>query len=491
MRTASLARQAAGIMALASMGLFLPGAWCDKESEVSQPGEPPGMIVVLTPEVRANPDSGSGLSVAAWQHVVALRQGGADSQPRATVLVSCQASAASSSEQQLVDACVRQILGQLSSMSKGAAGDSGGHPIQTLAGPEVSLQVLSGPSVKPPAPAAAGASEKKGQNETPGPRVMQTAVEASGDWTVEFDPNGGFAVAAPKAAPKQRVRLTARNLFEFLDQPAVSKDSSTEAQAGDQDTRLRLPVAFDRVELSGSGSSGTQPVRLRFFPPALPEGLLNDKSDVLCDTGAVSLPVPRGWELLYFEERLWLAESSAAQSPPTLWPWLPKASSQSPEAAAGAKGALLLGARTRAGRAAVVGCVSPSQPPDGFLPAFTAVLEGLRLSSGASAAKGPEPKASGPVISISPGPAEFALPDHTLLGDSPEWLAALMAEQQAVEAMNAGILAGADVTDLETQAAVARLQEAIQRLNEEIVALYPDGGEPAGWAQERLDELMQ
>jgi hypothetical protein len=471
----------------------------DKVKEGGELSAAPPVVAVLMPDLGASPDPASGLSVVAWQHVVALGQKGRGGETGPVMLISCRSPLSSPSEKELVQACAQEVMGRLGTMRLGAASEAGAHTIQVVLGPEDALKSLSGPRPRPPELASKPDTEQKG-SATGAPQLTQAVLEAGEGWAVQMEPDRGLALAWLKTAPGLRLRIVAQSLMGVLDEQgsATKGAAAEEPSAPAEEAQMRLPVPFDRVQLlpHEAGAGGLERVRLRFFPPAMADGF-----QLACDTGAMSLPVPQGWEVRYLEERLWLGRSPtslgesapAANSKASVWPWLPTVSG-TPSVSEGmtqGQGGLAIGARVGRASAAVLGCVSWSEPLDGLLPAFRAVLEGLRLSSGVSQPQAPGADAASPGVSISPGPAQFALPDQTVLGDSPEWIAALMAQEQAVEAMNAAILAGVDVVDLETEAAGLRLQQAVERLNEEMLALYPEGGEPLGWAHERVDELVQ
>jgi len=493
-----------GFLAIALMAASCSGALADKAKEFEAAPTAPAMTVVLMPDLRAAADPASGLSVAAWQHVVALGQKGKAGDAGPVILISCRPAVGSSSEKELVQASAQEIVGHLGSLRLGAASVDGTHAVQIVLGPEDALKALSGPWPQPPRPVSKPASGEKGSAAgTPG--LTAAALEAGEGWTIRTEAERGFALASANAAPELRLRIVPRSLIEFAGQ-GVSKGSAAEEPASFEQAPLRLPLPFDRVQLlpREPQAGGLERVRLRFFPPALAEDL-----QAACDTGEMWFPVPQGWEVLYFEQRLWLTRSQtssgepagAASAKPGLWPWMPRMSGApaTPAATTDAKGGLArqtaggLAVAARVGKvsAAVLGCVSWSGPLDGLLPAFRAVLDGLRLSSGVSPIEPSEGSAVTPTASTLPERDEFALPDHTALGDSPEWLAALMAQQQAVKAGNEAILAGMDVADSETEAAMLRTQRAIGLLNEEILSLYPSGGEPSGWLETRLGQLLQ
>ena len=99
--------------------------------------------------------------------------------------------------------------------------------------------------------------------------------------------------------------------------------------------------------------------------------------------------------------------------------------------------------------------------------------------------------AVGPSEANTSDSAGLALPDDNLVLDSPEWLDLMTAQQEEILARNQAILEGREIVDPQAEAVMARMEEAIQRLNEEILAYYPEGGDPSGWAQERLGEMLQ
>ena len=462
----------AGLWLVAPLLSICSISWCDEAQEVTEAPPAPKTVAVFTPHLRATPEPGSNLHVAAWRHVVALRLKAGPSQARPVILVSCQVRGPSATEKALVDRCAQQVLARATDLRMGPADKVGRHPVQMLEGPGVAVNRLLGPL---PVPAADTARAEAGESGAEGGGALEASLKVPEHWTVQFDETHGAALAWPQAAPASKVRIEPCSVFGVLDQQPTSIQVSTaDSDGSGEEAQPRVPVATERVELLGSGSNGLQPLRVRFFPAPAPEGC-----DLVCDTGAVALPVPEGWELLYFEERLWVTDSTESSVQPAPWPWFPKASeSQAPEAGAQEKGSLLVGARTRGETAAVVGCLSPSRPLDELMPAFRAVLEGLQLAVGPSEAN----------TSDSAG---LALPDDNLVLDSPEWLDLMTAQQEEILARNQAILEGREIVDPQAEAVMARMEEAIQRLNEEILAYYPEGGDPSGWAQERLGEMLQ
>lgn len=466
------AERVAGLWLVAPLLSICSISWCDEAQEVTEAPPAPKTVAVFTPHLQATPEPGSNLHVAAWRHVVALGLKAGPSEARSVILVSCQARRASATERVLVDRCAQQVLARATDLRMGPADKVGRHPVQMLEGPGVAVKRLLGSW---PSLAVGTAKPEPGESEAERGGALEASLKVPGDWTVQFDETRGAALAWPQAAPASKVRIEQCSVPGALhEQPISIQVSTADSDGSGEQAQPWLSVATERVELLGSGSNGLQPLRVRFFPAAAPEGC-----DIVCDTGAVALPVPEGWELLYFEERLWVTDSSDSSVQPAPWPWFPKASeSQAPEAGAQEKGSLLVGARTRGETAAVVGCLSPSQPLEELVPAFRAVLEGLHLGQAPSEANASDS-------------AGVVLPDDALLVDSPEWLDLMMAQQEEVLARNQAILEGREIVDPQAEAVMARMEEAIQRLNEEILAYYPEGGDPSGWAQERLGEMLQ
>jgi hypothetical protein len=454
--------------------VFCSVAWCDEAQDGTEAAPPAKTIAVFMPHLQATPEPGSNLHVAGWRHVVALGPKAPSSRTRPVILVSCQARGASATEKALVDRCAQQVLARVKDLRIVSASKVGSHLVQILEGPGAAVEGLLGTR---PGPTVDTAKAEPGESKAESGERLETSLKVPEDWTVQFDETRGTAVAWPQAAPASKVRIEPCSVSGVLEEQAISiQVSAAESDGSAEQAQPRQPVATERVELFGSGSNGLQPLRVRFFPAPAPEGC-----DIVCDTGAVALPVPEGWELLYFEERLWVTDSSESSVQPAPWPWFPKASEpQAPEAGAREKGSLLVGARTGEATAAVVGCLSPAQPLDELAPAFCTVLEGLHL------AQGPSERGEGASASN-----EVTLPDDNLMLDSPEWLDVMMAEQEEVLARNQAILEGREAIDPEAEAVMAWTEEAVQRLNEEILAYYPQGGDPPGWAQQRLAELLQ
>jgi hypothetical protein len=405
----------------------------------------------------------------------------ADSGASPLMLVSCQEAAPSATERDLIDDCASQILRRTNGLHIGAARKVQGRQILMLEGPQAAVEILSGPLS---GVLAETAKADPGDKKAEGPGLEQALLTVPQDWECQFDQGSGVVLAWPKAMPASKIRIEAASVSGIRDeQVSASEGSTTQADDSSEGSRVRSTLAFARAVLLGSGRNGLQPLRLRFFPPAVPENCA-----VACDTGAVSLPVPDGWELLYFEERLWVADTPEPSVKPAPWPWLPKASeAQAADPGAQERGGLLLGARTRGGTTAVVACLSPSRPPEDFMPAFRALLEGLQLRPQPGAAQTAESRSTafGAASSV-----DFVLPDHTTLVDTPQWLWLMEMQQQEIEARNEAILAGADVTDPQLEAAMDALEDAVERLNDEIPFFSP-AGEPDGWRESRLDELLQ
>jgi len=471
----AFAEWVAGVSLVALLFTLSSISWCDEAREVTEAPPPAKTVAVFMPHLQATPEPGSNLHVAGWRHVVALGlKAGPSHQARPVILVSCQVRGASATEQALVDRCTQQVLARAKDLRIGSAEKVGRHPVQILEGPGAAVASLVGPL---PGPTADTAKAEPGESKAESGERLETSLKVPEDWTVQFDETHGAALTWPQAAPASKVRIQACSLSGVLDEQPISIQVSTaDSDGSGEQAQPRLSVATERVELFGSGSNGLQPLRVRFFPAPAPEGC-----DIVCDTGAVAVPVPEGWELLYFEERLWVTDSSESSVQPAPWPWFPKASeSQAPGAGAQEqeKGSLLVGARTRGETAALVGCLSPAQPLDELMPAVRAVLEGLHLAQGPSEANASDS-------------AGLVLPDDNLMLDSPEWLDLMTAQQEEILARNQAILEGREIVDPEAEAVMARTEEAIQRLNEEVLAYYPEGGDPPGWAQERLAELLQ
>jgi hypothetical protein len=450
------------------------------------------------PDVSLQPDPTSGARVVGWQHVVALALETTQGSDGPVMLISCLPMAASPGAEDLVDSCVTQILGRVAGLRASGALEAGAHKIRVVAGPKGLLESLCRPLSGATSTAADQDRGKRSAGWT-----NESVIEIPGGWGAQADRHHRVMVAWPAGAPERAVRLARRGLIggAYAEETA-SKDIAQEAVETRSEQEFFLPLAFERARLlvSDAVPDRTQELCMRFVPPPLPDG-----SRAAVDTGAMRLSVPQGWKVLYFEERLRCEMREAREAsgqweaPGGLWPCLPTASDQD-RAKTGRpdQGVLAIGGRAGKVSAALVGLVSPSEQIGPLLPALQEVLDSLRLA-GTFSPPEPTPQDQLPTISVSlDAPAQGMPPDYALLAGSPEWIALMLAQEEAmlaqdeeILARNQAILEGREVVDLELEAVMARMEEAVQRLNEEILAFYPEGGDPPGWMQERLGELLQ
>jgi len=474
-----------------------PPALADKQADAGATAAPAATTAVYTPDVVVRPDPASGMTVVAWQHVVALRRRGPAEATTPMILVSCAPKRRSAPAQDPSKTCAEEIRAWSADLSAADPLTVGEHKVELLVGPTHALAGLSGPwrrSVKPSSENPAGQNADKGKDMgAQGQFASQSALEIPAGWEAEMSAQGVLA-AGPAASSDLRVRISRKPLSgSFEEAGSVTKDPGKES-SGVEGGELILPVAFERARLlaPAAGHEGRLPLRLRFIASPLPDGF-----NGAVDTGAMSFPVPDGWELLYLEERLWLSkrqpEQAAAGDPvPTLWPWAPQPQATAPSTdAQQSKGELALGARSGSATTALVGCFSPSQPVQPCLPALKVVLDGLHLGSRSVLSE--EPREDAPVQAAAIPTESFdpSLAAPSVTADGLESADLLASQQAEVQAQNQAILEGAAEVYFDAPPNTARMDEAVERFNDELLSSYPDGGEPPLWAQTRLGEIMQ
>ena len=469
-------------------------ALADKQAEAGEVA-PPTTTAVFTPDLVVEPHPASGMTVVAWQHVVALRLRGMDEGKSPLMLVSCAPKRPSAGGQAPAKACAEEIRGWAANLSAENPLTVGQHKIELLAGPADSLAGLSGPWRRASKPGGQPSGQDSGKDKAAGGQPgSQSVLEIAAGWEAKTTEQGALS-ASPAGASESGVRISRRPLSESLDQiVSVTKDPSEQSVGMEGGEPPRLLVAFERARLLApeAGQGGSKPIRLRFLASALP-----DAFKTAVDTGAVSFAVPDGWELLYFEERLWFAkrqpEQAGAGGPgPSLWPWAPRPST-TPATGDSQKnqGSLAIGARSGSATTVLAGCLSPSQPVQPFLPALRAVLDGLRLASRIALAEDVPGTSAMQAMTMPMQPFDPALSAPTVSADSPDSADLLASQQPEVEARNQAILQGAEDDFFDAPPTTGRMDEAVERFNEELLAMYPDGGEPPLWAHTRLDELAQ
>ena len=468
-------------------------AFADKQTEV-EAVPTPATAAVFAPDVVVEPDPASSMTLITWQHVVALRLRGTDEAKAPLILVSCAPKPGGPSPEQVAKSCSQEMAGWVPDLIAGGTLTVGQHTIELLAGPAGSLARLSGPWRRAPKPGGSSSARQDDKKSTEGQPPIQSALEIPAGWESKTTEEGLLS-AWPAAASESRVRIARKPLLESLEQASsTTKDPGKQSAGIEAGEPLRMMVAFERAKLlaSEAGQEGSMSLRLRFLAPVLP-----DTFKAAVDTGAVSFAVPDGWELLYFEERLWFrkgqpGEAGASDRRPSLWPWKPTPST-APAAGDAQKpqGSLAIGARSGSAITAVAGCLSTSQPVQPLLPALQAVLDGLHLASRVAVAEdtrgtGAVKAATVPMESFDP-----ALSAPSVSADSPESADLLASQQAEVQARNDAILQGADDAYFDAPPTTGRMDEAVERFNQELLNIYPDGGEPPLWAQTRLDELQQ